>query len=258
MIVVRRPGVIVGVLAVLGACGKIRVPPEQDDGSTESNGDVDESESESGGELPDLPDLGETGEPEPLCDQAAYLQCIDAQLAEWSACLAGCLALEQRCIEGDCEAACEPARAAAESTCADLCPDDDRGDGVCREQCDVEHSICLTTGCAEDDCNYDRYVCIGTECECQAPIVEFEYAWAGSCELVLPGPVLAPSIPYTSIAIAGQRIYVSPRASCDDPEVQAVWEQESAPDRLTLCEAGCQAFADAGTAVVQVGSPNCA
>jgi hypothetical protein len=253
-LLVRRAGMIVGVLGVLDACAKIRGPSQQDDGSTESTGDVDESES--GAELP--PDLGETGEPEPLCEQAAYLECVDAQLDDWSACLAGCLALGQRCIEGDCQAACEPARAAAESTCAQLCPDVQPDGGVCREQCDVEHAVCLTTGCAEDDCNYDRYVCLGTECECQGPVVEFEYAWAGSCELVLPGPVLAPSVPYTSILIGGQHLYVHPRASCDEPEVQAIWEQESPPDRLTLCEPGCQAFADAGTAVLEVGSPNCA
>lgn len=254
MIAVRRAGLILGALGLVGACTKIRVPPQQDDGLTESSGDADESESESGEELP--LDLGETGEPEPLCDQSAYLDCIDAQLDDWSACLADCLAVEQRCIEGDCETACEPARAAAESACADLCPNIDRVVGVCREQCDVERLTCLTAGCAEDDCNYGRYACMWDDCECA--LVDLEYAWAGSCELVFPGPVVPFSLPFTHVTIGDQYFYVSPDASsCDEPEVEAVFEQQSPPDRLTLCEPGCQAFADVGTALVRLGSPPC-
>ncbi len=254
MVAGRRVVVVVASLGLLGACPKPPLPSSQDDeGASESSGDGEASSSESeSGELP--PDLGETGEPEPWCSKSDYLACYDAELGAWSTCLAECLAAGQRCIEADCEAACEPARVAAQASCAEGCPNVDQ-QIVCDDHCNHARAACLATGCDANDCQYTRYTCMWTNCYCVP--AHLDYAWAGSCEIALPGPPVPFSLPYTTIFIGEQELYVDPNASgCDAPEVDAVFEQRP-PEAITLCEPACLAFAELGSAEVLLGSPPC-
>jgi hypothetical protein len=254
-----RRGVILASLVVAVACQPGLPTNEASSGSSTSEVAEDTSEASEGSELTDTETESETGsEGPPPCEPAMLDTCWSQSNEKLAACLDTCT------CDGSCAADCHNAAKDRRWDCFDqycLEPWDERCDAVCystdscQDFCDARRSSCSNVdGCGTHMCDYQWRGCLDS---CWACVnVEFEFAYADSCELVLPGPPVGVSGPFVSIRIGGQEWWISePGSSCGDLEASdVVWADENS-DRLLLCNRACEAFAMLGVAEVEHGCP---
>lgn len=199
----------------------------------------------------------ETGDEVPPCEPPMLDSCWSEVTGEVSTCVEAC-----SCEDIDCTRSCHEALKEDYWGCVDQhCPEpwsdtcsECYSTLACEEVCDAQRDGCLADGCDSNMCNYQRLSCASGCWSCIN--LYFEFAWADSCELVLPGPPLGIGVPYVSIDIGGQGWpFTGEVLPCGDPVAgDVVWADENL-DRLLLCDVACETFAASGVAEVQYGCP---
>lgn len=214
------------------------------DGSVGSE-DAETSENSDGTE--------DTGEPEPSCDWPAYLACLGPSEPAYGDCLTACPDIQLSCTDGTCEAECEVAYLDAQLACqAQHCTDQlDRTE--CDAACWTDYSTCI--GAPECDlhaCAWDRLPCLSICVQCFVT-TEFDFAYLGSCELPLPGPLDEALLPYTILEVGEIELaFATLETSCDEEIAGHIVD-----DVATLCPAVCETFAQVGLARLTRFGPTC-
>jgi hypothetical protein len=258
----RHLTVIVALFGVALACKP--GSPTLDDGASASSSTGDESEGGSGASDDGSSDHGssddEATETEdiPPCEPPLLEECWSESTNSFSTCVDACACDDLGCA-ADCHAALNTNYwACVDQHCQE--PWSERCAGcysteLCEDVCDARRSICTDVdGCDSNMCNYQWRGCNNSCYVCTGAY--FEFAYADSCEIVLPGPPDGIGEPFVTIRIGGEQWGLSEKGlGCGDADAQdVVWANEAA-DRMLLCDPACEAFASLGVAEVQYGCP---
>lgn len=189
--------------------------------------------------------------PDQPCQEDELFACHETHVEA----LASCFAITE-CGAFDELAMCiDELRSGVEGCDAQFCPDGPyHPPSDCEDVCDDRRSSCEQSGCDFNSCIYEWQMCMDGCDVCN--LIDFEFAYAGTCELALPGPPGPSHAPFVGLAVGDEQLIVSePGVACGDPEAyDAVWQTESV---LLLCDSACDLFALSGTAEVRYGAPPC-
>lgn len=190
--------------------------------------------------------------PDQPCHEDELLACHETHVEA----LEACIAIDQCGAFDELETCIDELRNGLQNCAEQFCPDGPyHSPSGCEVICDDRRSSCeLEDGCDANSCAYEWQMCMDGCGICNQ--VEFDFAYAGTCELALPGPPSPYHAPFVNLEVGGEHQSVSePGVACDDPEAyDAVWKTDSV---LLLCDSACDTFALSGIAEVRYGAPPC-
>lgn len=236
-------------LALLGGC---RTNTSNADASTSSNADASTEsgslEAESGSEdgpiliFDSAPSDDDQGDPR-SCDESALSECATPAEIAYPDCLASCPDSLLACDDAACVTACELTYSSAALACQDQHCTATSQALECVAGCWTDFSSCVgSPNCDLHACQWELGPCLTGCYQCVSPI-ELDFAYAGSCELLLPEPPGPLQLPFMLLRVDGQpELRVEdPETGCDEPLVGGIITGLRDPS-ISLCPAACEAF----------------
>ncbi|HVI02760.1 MAG TPA: hypothetical protein VM869_28875, partial [Enhygromyxa sp.] len=188
----------------------------------------------------------------PTCDYPALHDCTDPAELAYLDCRASCPDALLACDDGACVSHCELSRSSAIHECQlDHCSAPQEDD-ECVLECWTEFSSCVAApSCGLHACQWELGPCLTSCVQCIVP-TELDFAYADSCQLLLPEP--PGSWQFPAVMHDGEELRIEDtEAECAEPQVGGIIEGAS----ISLCAATCEAFSLAGVIRVLMLGPAC-
>jgi hypothetical protein len=254
---VRRGALGATLLAWVGGCGgnpgstsdsESGVVTTSTESGSEDSTSTDESTTDES-----TNDESTTDEPYPECDWTAVNDCIGPAEFDYLDCVAACPSWLLDCDDGDCAASCGITLSAIKLACELQHCTVPREEPECVHECWTNFSSCLTPSCDLHACQWELGPCV-SHCVLCTVNTELDFAYANSCELLLPEPVDIFRADYLRLVLNEQDLDIEQMPSaCDDPQVGGIVMD----DVVSLCPAACESFALAGVLRIRKGGPTC-